>query len=252
MKQLIEYLTESVSWIDATKGCVVVHIEKRRIAIVPKKGNFPASSPAHKRDALLARCGFTNIYVENSFINGKDYEYLVATIPQRWKDYTDIETIADKIKQELDESSSLFHDVISPYEFDMEKSLANSRFSIRVHKYENGELVLNDDYLETDNLKKFRSVLKKIAAFQEFSKSDIDKYKMSAHWGSLEEPRDVIYLTLYVSGQYNTAMYLVIDLQSNNVYELDDPFKNIKWPRRRDTDKLLTFTPRILWDGHFI
>lgn len=98
MKQLSEYLTESVSWTDAAKGCDVVRIEKRKIAIVPRKGSFPASSPAHKRDAILARCGFTNIYVEYKFINGKDYEYLVATIPQRWPDHTDIETIADKVK----------------------------------------------------------------------------------------------------------------------------------------------------------
>lgn len=99
MKSLTEYLNESyVSWTDAAKGCEVVHIGKRQIAIVPRKGRFPASSPAHKRDVILARCGFTKIHVQNSFINGKDYEYLVATIPQRWPDYTEIETIADKLK----------------------------------------------------------------------------------------------------------------------------------------------------------
>lgn len=98
MKSLYEYLTESVSWTDAAKGCEVVHIGKRQIAIVPQKGHFPASSPAYKRDAILARCGFTKIGLESSFINNKDYEYLVATIPQRWEDYTDIETIADKLK----------------------------------------------------------------------------------------------------------------------------------------------------------
>lgn len=98
MKPLIEYLNESASWTDAAKGCEIVHIGKRQIAIVSKKGCFPASSPAYKRDAILARCGFTKIQVENTFINNKDYEYLVATIPQRWEDYTDIESISDKLK----------------------------------------------------------------------------------------------------------------------------------------------------------
>lgn len=89
---------EAVSWTEAAKGCEVVHIGKRQIAIVPQKGSFPASFQAHKRDAILVRCGFTKIGLESSFINGKDYEYLVATIPQRWPDYTDIETIEDKLK----------------------------------------------------------------------------------------------------------------------------------------------------------
>jgi len=151
----------------------------------------------------------------------------------------------------IKESSSLFHDVITPYEFDMKKSLENSEFTIRVHKYEDGKLVLNDDYLETNNIKEFRSALNKLKNFKLFSATDIDKYKMSAHWCSVEEPRDVIYLTLYVSGQYNATQVLVIDLEFNNVYEVD-PFKDIKWPRRGNPDKLVTFTPSGLWKGRFI
>ena len=155
------------------------------------------------------------------------------------------------LSEYIKESSSLFHDVTAPYDFDMKKSLENSEFSIRVHKYEGGKLVLNDDYLETDSIKEFRSALNKLKTFKLFSAADIDKYKMSAHWCSAEEPRDVIYLTLYVSGQYNATQTLVIDLEFNNIYEVD-PFKDIKWPRRGNSDKLVTFTPRVVWKGKFI
>lgn len=155
------------------------------------------------------------------------------------------------LSEYIKESSSLFHDVITPYEFDLKKSLENSEFFIRVRKYEGEKLVLNDDYLETDNIKEFRSALIKLKNFKLFSVTDTDKYKMSAHWCSAEEPRDVIYLTLYVSGQYNATQTLVIDLEFNNIYEVD-PFKDIKWPRRGNSDKLVTFTPSVLWKGKFI
>ena len=155
------------------------------------------------------------------------------------------------LSEYIKESSSLFHDVITPYEFDMKKSLENSEFSIRIHKYEGKKLVLNDDYLETNSIKEFMSALNKLKTFKLFSVADTDKYKMRAHWCSVEEPRDVIYLTLYVSGQYNATQTLVIDLEFNNIYEIDS-FKDIKWPKRGNSDKLVTFTPSVLWKGKFI
>lgn len=155
------------------------------------------------------------------------------------------------LSEYIKESSSLFHDVTVPYDFDMKKSLENSEFSIRIHKYEGEKLVLNDDYLETNSIKEFRSALNKLKTFKLFSMADINKYKMSAHWCEVKEPRDVIYLTLYVSGQYNATQVLVIDLAFNNIYEVD-PFKDIKWPKRGNSDKLVTFTPSGLWNGKFI
>lgn len=155
------------------------------------------------------------------------------------------------ISEYIKESSSLFHDVTAPYDFDMKKSLENSEFCIRIHKYEGGKLVLNDDYLETDSIKEFRSALIKLKAFKLFSVVDKDKYKMSVNWCNNDKPRNVIYLTLYVSGQYNASQALVIDLDFNNIYEVD-PFKDIKWPRMGNSDKLATFTPNGLWKGKFI
>ncbi len=152
----------------------------------------------------------------------------------------------------IKESSSLFHDVTSPYDFDIDKAIKSSKFSIRIHKYENDELVLNEDYLNTNSIREFRSVMKKIYSFQEFSEADKEKYMMSVIWGNADKPVSAIYLTLYVSGKYNATLCLMINLQSNKIYEID-PFRNLKYPRRGDKVKLIRIKDEPpKWDGEFV
>ena len=104
MKTLQEHLNEALneaymSWTAAIPGCMVVYIEKRKIAIVPTKGNFPKSFPAEKRENILKNCGFTNIQLTVKLIKGKEYTYFIATIPNRWPDNKEIESIEDKLNR---------------------------------------------------------------------------------------------------------------------------------------------------------
>ena len=101
MKDIKDFITEKyISWTDAIKGCRVIKIGKRQMAIVPLKGKFPKSFRPEKRYEILKRCGFSNIQLTDQYINGKNWEYFTATIPINRDDYKDdeIQNLSDVLK----------------------------------------------------------------------------------------------------------------------------------------------------------
>ena len=151
------------------------------------------------------------------------------------------------------ESSSLFYDMIEPSTFDMGKSLRTSNFTIRIHQYKehnNNKFVSNLEYWQSTNLKEFRKIRDRIKNGKEFKQEILDENYITIFWKDLKTVKNVMWVSISVSGSFNSGEKLLIDCETGEAYEVDrfEALEIVKEPDKKRISKYILKRPRK-WDG---
>lgn len=152
------------------------------------------------------------------------------------------------------ESSSLFHDMIEPSTFDMEKSLKTSEFTIRIHQYKKHQIdkfAHNLEYWQSTDLKEFREIRDKIKNGKEFKQEILDENFTRIFWEDLNTVKNVMWVWISVSGSFNSGEDLLIDCETGEAYEVDrfrNNFEIVKEPDKKRISRYIMKRPKK-WDG---